>query len=74
MSKFSVDSAINILSEFISEHNIPHFTSKYNIIINEDGSVYDKDLKSTYNSLYNWAYDLKEKSKNVRREGWVRAG
>lgn len=34
------------------------FASKYNIVFNEDGSIYDPDLKKQFGCMYNWARAL----------------
>lgn len=34
------------------------FSHRYNIILNDDGSVYDLDLKCAFTCVYNWANNL----------------
>lgn len=36
------------------------FCHRYNIVLNEDGTVYDLDLKCSFNCVYNWARNFKE--------------
>lgn len=36
------------------------FTRKYNIILNDDGSVFDKVEEKCYNNLSQWIQSIKE--------------
>jgi hypothetical protein len=50
---------VDFMVEFRTSHH-EEFCRRYNIILNEDGSVYDLDLKRTFSCMYNWASEIKE--------------
>lgn len=53
--QFSKKSPVDVIVEFRTTENPKKFVKKYNIIHNNDGSIYDLDLKKTFKCMYNWA-------------------
>jgi len=54
-AKFSNKASVDVLVEFRTAPNPSRFFQKYNIVYNNDGSIYDLDLHLKFNSMYNWA-------------------
>jgi hypothetical protein len=54
-SQFIAKRPIDFIVEFRTSKNPKNFLKKYNIIVNNDGSIYDLDLKKGFECMYNWA-------------------
>jgi len=52
---------VDFMVEFRTSHD-NEFCRRYNIIINDDGSIYDLDLKSTFDCMYNWARAIRDEN------------
>lgn len=50
--------AIDFITEFRTSSNVNNFLRKYNIILNDDGSIYDMVHKKHFPCVYNWARNI----------------
>ena len=53
MSK--INRPLDFIIEYRISNSIQDFSKKYNIIVNDDGSIYDPKLKTNFKCLQKWA-------------------